>query len=199
MVSVAGLILAGGKASRFGGADKAFIPFAGRPLIEHVLARLRPQLSCLAISANGDPARFAAYDLPVLPDDPLFHDCGPLTGVLSGLRWAAMQKMDFLLTMPVDTPLIPTDLLARLTPGPAAVVQNGQMQPLVALWPVGFIADLEAFLREPGKHKVSVALARCGARSVVFSGPDVAFANINSPADLAAVQAMVGTSAVRDT
>lgn len=185
-MTIAGLILAGGQATRFGGADKAFVQLAGQPFIEHVLARLSPQLPLIAISANGDPTRFAAYGRPVLPDDPAFQDCGPLTGVLSGLRWAAMQKKDFLLTTPVDTPFLPVDLLARLLPGPSVAVQNGQMQPLAALWPVGFIPRLETFLRQPGRHKVSVALADCGARQVIFSGPDTLFANINSPDDLAA-------------
>ena len=193
--SVAGLVLAGGKASRFGGVDKAFIQLAGQTLIEHVLARLQPQVTVTAISANGDPSRFAAFGLPVLPDDPAFQDCGPLTGVLSGLRWAAMQKIEFLLTTPVDTPLLPTTLCARLMPGPAVAVQNGQMHPLTALWPVGFAPALEAFLRQPGKHKVSAALALCAARPVVFAGSDAAFTNINSPADLTAAQA--ASAAVR--
>lgn len=185
-MKVAGLILAGGKATRFAGADKAFIPLAGKPLLAHVLARLQTQVARIAISANGDPARFAAYGLSVLPDDLRFQDHGPLAGVLSGLRWASGQKLEFLLTTPVDTPFLPCDLLSRLWPGPSVVLQNGYIQPLVALWPVSFAADLEAFLRQPGKHKVSLALARCQARQVAFSDPDETFANINSPADLAA-------------
>lgn len=184
-MKVAGLVLAGGKATRFGGADKAFIQLAGKPFIEHVLARLKPQLARIAISANGDPARFAPYGVPVLPDDPAFPACGPLTGVLSGLRWAAMQKMDFLLTTPVDTPFLPTNLLTLLSPGPSVAIQNGQIQPLAALWPVGFEAGLEAFLRQPGKHKVSAALAQCQARQVVFAADEDVFANINSEDDLA--------------
>ena len=183
-MAVAGLILAGGQATRFGGADKAFIQLGGRPLLDHVVRRLTPQVSELAISANGHPARFAAYGLPVLPDDPAFHDCGPLTGVLSGLRWAAMQKKEFLLTAPVDTPFLPVDLCARLLPGPAVALQDGRLQPLIALWPVTFTSGLEAFLRQPGKHKVSIAIAACGARPVALSGSESDFANINSPTDL---------------
>lgn len=183
-MTIAGLILAGGKATRFGGADKAFIQLAGKPLLAHVLARLQGQVGPLAISANGDPTRFAAYGLPVLPDDPAFDDCGPLTGVLSGLRWAAAQNINFLLTSPVDTPFLPTDLCARLLPGPAVVVQNGRLQPLIALWPVDFITQLEAFLHQQGRHKVSVAVADCKARQVIFLDPDTTFANINSETDL---------------
>lgn len=185
-MNIAGLVLAGGRATRFGGADKAFIQLNGKPFIEHVLERLRPQLSLIAISANGNPQRFAAYGLPVLSDDQAFQECGPLAGVLSGLRWAASQKMDFLLTTPVDTPFLPVNLLAHLLPGPSVAVHNGRVQPLSALWPVSFIDRLEAFLGQPEKHKVSAALKLCQARDVVFSGADECFANINSEDDLAA-------------
>lgn len=180
----AGLILAGGQATRFGGVDKAFVQLAGRPFIEHVLARLSGQVARLAISANGDPTRFAAYGLPVLADNKLFHDCGPLAGVAAGLRWAHAQGAAFLLTSPVDTPFLPLDLRAQLEPGPAFAVHKGFSQPLCALWPVPFITGLEAFLRQPGRHKVSEALARCAARPVEMVAPEQAFANLNSPQDL---------------
>lgn len=180
----AGLILAGGQATRFGGVDKAFVQLAGRPFIEHVLARLSGQATCLAISANGDPTRFATYGLPVLADNKLFHDCGPLAGVAAGLRWAAAQGAEFLLTSPVDTPFLPLDLRAQLEPGPAFAVHNGMAQPLCALWPVTFISGLEAFLCQPGRHKVSEALASCAAESVEIEAPTQAFANLNSPQDV---------------
>lgn len=180
----AGLILAGGQATRFGGVDKAFVQLAGRPFIEHVLARLSGQATCLAISANGDPTRFAAYGLPVLADNKLFHDCGPLAGVAAGLRWAAAQGAEFLLTSPVDTPFLPLDLRAQLEPGPAFAVHNGMAQPLCALWPVTFISGLEAFLYQPGRHKVSEALASCAAEAVEIEAPTQAFANLNSPQDV---------------
>lgn len=192
-MKVAGLILAGGKGSRFGGADKAFVELAGKPFIAHVLARLQPQVLHVAISANGDPTRFLDYALPILPDDPAFQERGPLAGVLSGLRWADMQKMDFVLTTPVDTPYLPVDLRAQLWPGPSVALHKGRTQPLAALWPVGFAGALEAFLRQPGKHKVSEALGRCQAREVAVVAPDEAFANINTPEELASLSA--GTSA----
>ena len=180
----AGLILAGGQATRFGGVDKAFVQLAGRSFLEHVLARFSGQVDALALSANGDPVRFVAYGLPVLADNPMFSACGPLAGVAAGLQWAQAQGAEFLLTSPVDTPFLPLDLRAQLEPGPAFAVHNGMAQPLCALWPVAFISDLEAFLHQPGRHKVSEALARCAARPVEILAPAQAFANLNSPQDL---------------
>ncbi len=183
-MSIAALVLAGGKATRFGGADKAFLRLSGKPLVEHVLERLRPQVAPIAISANGDPARFAAYGLAVLADAPEFAGCGPLAGVAAGLRWAAGQGADALLTMPVDTPFFPLSLALDLSPGPSVAVYAGRQHHLAALWPVAFLPALEDFLRRDDKHRVRDALALCGARPVNFTGPQDPFANLNSPEDL---------------
>jgi molybdenum cofactor guanylyltransferase len=183
-MSIAALILAGGKATRFGGADKAFVPLSGRPLIEHVLERLRPQASIIAISANGNPARFAGFGLPVLADAPEFQACGPLAGVAAGLRWAAGEGAEFLLTMPVDTPFFPLTLAADLSPGPSVAVYEGRQHHLASLWPVSFLPGLEDFLRWDKKYKVRDALALCDARQVHFTSPKDPFVNLNSPEDI---------------
>ena len=183
-MNIAALILAGGKATRFGGADKAFVSLHGRPLIEHVLERLGGQASPIAISANGDPTRFSAYGLKVLADAPEFSACGPLAGVAAGLAWAEGVGAEFLLTMPVDTPFFPLTLAAELSPGPAVAVYQGRQHHLAALWPVAFRPGLEDFLRRDAKYKVRDALALCGARQVAFTTPRDPFANLNSPGDL---------------
>jgi molybdopterin-guanine dinucleotide biosynthesis protein A len=108
----AAVILAGGNANRMGGRDKAFLVLGGRPLIAHVRARLNLQAGPLAISANGDPVRFARYGLPVLADAPP-GGAGPLGGILAGLDWAAEAGESRLLTAAVDTPFLPDDLLRR--------------------------------------------------------------------------------------
>jgi molybdopterin-guanine dinucleotide biosynthesis protein A len=183
-MNIAALVLAGGKATRFGGADKAFVPLHGRPLIEHVLERLRPQASPIAVSANGDPERFQAYGLPVLPDAPEFAACGPLAGVSAGLRWAAGIGAEFMLTMPVDTPFFPPTLVADLSPGPSVAVYQGRQHHLASLWPVAFGPGLEGFLRRNAKYKVRDALALCGARQVHFTSLRDPFVNLNSPQDI---------------
>lgn len=182
----AALILAGGKGTRLGGVDKAFLCLDGCPLIAHVLQRLQPQTGNIAISANGNPKRFAGYQLPVLPD--LLHGAGPLAGVAAGLAWASAIGAADLLTVPVDTPLIPENLFARLAPSPSVAAHGNRQHHLVALWPAGFLPRLEAFLSGPGPYKVRDALALAGARPVAFTEPADPFLNINTPADLAAAE-----------
>jgi molybdopterin-guanine dinucleotide biosynthesis protein A len=181
-LTTAALILAGGRGSRMGGADKAFIQLLGRPLIEHLLARLRPQLGSIAISANGDLARFAAYNLPILPDQ--LPGKGPLAGLHAGLAWAQAIGVAWLATIPVDTPFIPDDFIARLTPGPSVAVHAGRQHHLAALWPVAFVPALANFLDAPGDYRVRDALALCGASQVEFTGVTDPFLNINTKEDL---------------
>jgi molybdopterin-guanine dinucleotide biosynthesis protein A len=183
---IAVLLLAGGNATRLNGADKALLFLHGRSLISHLLARLTPQAGNIAISANGDASRFAAYGLPVLPDAPEHAGKGPLAGVAAGLAWAASLEAEALLTIPGDTPFIPQTLISDLAPPPAVACHQGQQQHLVALWPCTFLPALKVFLAGPGPHRVRDALELCCARPVTFDGPSELFMNINTPEDLAA-------------
>ena len=182
-MKIAGLVLAGGQGRRMGGADKALMQLCGRPLLAHVLARLAPQVAACALSANGDPARFAAFGLPVLLDS--VPGRGPLAGVLAGLLWAQGLGAEALLTVPVDTPFIPADLAARLSPAPAAAAWGEARHHLVALWPVAFAGSLAAHLAGPGDDSVRRALALAGARYVAFPGETDPFLNLNTPCQLA--------------
>ncbi|WP_419900815.1 molybdenum cofactor guanylyltransferase MobA [Roseomonas sp. USHLN139] len=137
---ILGVILAGGLATRMGGGDKPLRPIAGRPMLEHLVERLRPQVDALLLNANGDPARFAGYGLPVAAD-PVPGNPGPLAGILAGLDHAADRQFDWVLTCPGDTPFIPPDLASRLhaacrqagTPI-ARASSGGRDHPPVALW-----------------------------------------------------------------
>jgi molybdenum cofactor guanylyltransferase len=114
MGSVLAVVLAGGLARRMGGGDKPLRMLGGRPLLDHVLARVGPQVAGVILNANGDPGRFAAYGLPVVAD-PLPEHPGPLAGVLAGLDWAAGRPgVTDVLSVPGDCPFLPDDLLARL-------------------------------------------------------------------------------------
>jgi len=88
---VVGILLAGGKSSRMCGGDKFLLPLAGRPILAHVIERLKPQVAELIISANGDPARFSAFGLPVVEDRLDFY-AGPLAGIFAGLEWARTNR-----------------------------------------------------------------------------------------------------------
>jgi len=181
---IAALILAGGSGSRLGGADKAFVPLAGQPLIAHLLARLTPQVEKIAISANGDATRFDSFPFLVLPDGKL-TGFGPLAGLKAGLEWAAQQEAESLITVPVDTPFIPLDLAKRLTPAPAVAVYHGRQHHLVAHWQVSALPVLRQFLKTGAPFKVRDFLTICGARQIAFEAASDPFLNINTPEDLA--------------
>ena len=190
---VVAVVLAGGQGLRMGGGDKALRLLGGRTLLDHVLARIAPQVDGVLLNANGDAARFAAWRLPVVGDQiPGF--AGPLAGVLAGLRWAAGQGAAELLVVPTDSPFLPGDLVARLRAGRggAALVcaaSGGRLHPVVALWPVGLAGALAAALAA-GERRVAGWMRRQGLAEVDFStGDGDPFANLNTPAELAAAEA----------
>src|ERR1700722_1123480 len=120
-MNIIGVLLAGGLARRMGGGDKPLRRIAGRPLLDRVIERLRPQVAGLVLNANGDPARFAAYGLPVVADSvPDF--AGPLAGILAGLGWTAANRPDcpMIVSVATDAPFLPTDLVARMAEAIAA-------------------------------------------------------------------------------
>jgi molybdopterin-guanine dinucleotide biosynthesis protein A len=182
----AALILAGGAGTRLGNVDKAFVGLGGRFLIDHLLGRLAGQVERVAISANGDLSRFAGFGLPVVTDGD-FAGKGPLAGVAKGLEWARGTGARELITVPVDTPFIPGDLVERLGAGPSVAAWRGRQHHLVAVWPVHGLAVLNAFLARPGAYKVRDALSLLGVRQVGFDEAEAdPFLNINTAADLEA-------------
>lgn len=189
---IAGIVLAGGEGRRIGG-DKPFRLLAGRPLLDHVLARLKSQADRLALNANGDPARFARWGLPVLPDGP-HEGAGPLAGVLAGMRWAGEEGA--ILTVAADMPFLPPDLVMRLKAGQrgATIVcaaSAGRLHPVVGLWPVSLADELGATLAA-GLRRVE-DFARSHPLSIVEFAPNPAdpFFNVNDAADLALAEALL--------
>ncbi|MEO9191629.1 MAG: molybdenum cofactor guanylyltransferase [Acetobacteraceae bacterium] len=184
------LVLAGGQARRMGGGDKALLDVGGRPMLARVLDALATEATAVAISANGDPARFAAYGVPVLGDGD-FLGCGPLAGVLAGLDWAAWQGGDVLLTVPGDTPFVPAGLAGALAPAPCCASSAGRVHPLVALWPASARTALRRVLSEPGSRGARWFADSIGMRAVEFAtGAGDPFLNINTEADLAVARAI---------
>jgi molybdopterin-guanine dinucleotide biosynthesis protein A len=184
MTATYGLILAGGAGRRLGGVDKAFVVLADRPLITHVLDRLNAQVGAIAVSVAGDGARFDALGLAALADG-AHAGKGPLAGVLAGLHWAAAGGGLSVVSVPVDTPFVPRDVVARLGIGPAAAGYRDRIHHLVAAWPVTAAAALEAFLAGNGPYRVSDFARSLGSRVVWFDGAADPFVNINTPDDLA--------------
>lgn len=189
-----GVLLAGGLARRMGGGDKPLVRVAGRTLLDHVIERLRPQVSALALNANGDAQRFAPWGLPVLPDD-VPDNPGPLAGVVAGMAWARAQGVPWLVTVAADTPFIPRDLVSRLHAArgayPIAVAcSGGRTQPTVALYAAALEPDLRAALAA-GERKIDRWTARHGEGFADWpEAPVNPFFNVNTPEDVASAEAL---------
>ncbi len=201
---IAGIVLAGGRATRLGGGDKPLRPLGGRPMLAHILERLKPQVGPVAISANGDPSRFAEYGLPVLADDGPGGQAGPLSGILSGMAWAKAANKRKVLTVAGDTPFFPADLAERLADATArrpdhiaVAASGGSRHPVFALWPVSLEADLSDFLAESATFSVAAFLERHGTVSLDFPMLSIAgktmdpFFNVNTQQDLSEAEAIV--------
>lgn len=205
--SITGLLLAGGQGARMGGQDKGLLLLDGRPLAAHVLERLRPQVGPLAISANRHCPEYLSLGCPVWPDEeagplsngpppaPRFR--GPMAGMLSGLRHC---NTEWLVTVPCDSPHLPRDLVARLAEAvqrhggllasactPGGPGEAPRSQPVFCLMHSSLQASLADHLAR-GRHRVRQWQSEMGGVEVLFD--DVhAFANANTPEDLARLRA----------
>lgn len=192
-MNITGVILAGGRAMRMGGADKGLIHLAGEPLVAHVIRRLQPQVGKILINANRNIEDYARFGHRVITDDAavINNDYpGPLAGVLSGLTHA---QNDFVLVVPCDAPLLPLDLAQRLlaglasNPTRAAYPHDGQRpQPTFVLLNANLRIELRDALQS-GARKMESWLINIGARNVDYSDCPQAFVNINTPEELAAI------------
>lgn len=195
-----GLLLAGGLSRRMGGGDKCLRLLGGRPILTRVIERAAPQVTGLVLNANGDPARFAGFGLPVVPDV-VEGFAGPLAGVLTGLEWARAHRPDvaWVATIATDTPFFPTDLVARLEAAVAAegaelacAASGGQAHPVFGLWPVRLAGELRRAVVEEGMRKIDAWTARYRLATVAFPAlPVDPFFNTNRPEDLAEAEILL--------
>lgn len=188
--AVTGVLLAGGRARRMGGRDKGLIDLAGRPLAEHALERLRPQVAEVLINANRNPDEYARLGVRVVPDS-LDGFLGPLAGLLAALEASARGLV---VTVPCDSPFVPADLVERLhaargrAKAEIAVAHDGErQQPVFLLAPVELAPDLRAWLVDGGR-KIDAWLARHRVVDVPFADSSDAFININTEEDRSAVE-----------
>lgn len=190
---VAGVLLAGGLSRRMGGGDKPLRPLGGGTVLSRVIARVGPQVRTLLLNANGDPARFAQFGLPVAADV-VEGFAGPLAGVLTGLEWALRQAPDcpWVASFPTDAPFVPEDLVARMLSAVereaadmACAASGGRPHPVFGLWPVRLAAELRRAMVDEGVRKVDVWTARYRLAVVDYPvTPFDPFFNANQPEDL---------------
>ncbi|GAB4288598.1 MAG: molybdenum cofactor guanylyltransferase [Thiohalomonadaceae bacterium] len=187
---ITAVILAGGRARRMHGADKALLPLAGRPLLAHVIDALRPQVATILLNSNHPAAEYASFGLPVIADT-LPEQPGPLAGLLAALQ---VSTSELVLCVPCDTPCLPAELVQRmhaaLTQAAANVctVSDGaRLHAAIMLAHRRVLPALEGYLVSGGRkvqdwlHGQKLAIAD-------FSDQTTAFSNINTAQDLHALE-----------
>jgi molybdenum cofactor guanylyltransferase len=186
---ITGLILAGGRGSRMGGVDKGLQNYRGLPLAMHALLRLSPQVGQVMINANRNLGAYESFGAPVWPDA-LPDFSGPLAGFLAGLDHC---ETPYLVTVPCDTPLFPTDLVARLSSAleaqgaEIAMARTGaQVQPVFTLMKTSLLESLVRFT-EGGGRKIDRWTAQHHTVEVDFDD-ESAFANANTQDELVALE-----------
>ena len=194
---VLGVILAGGQSLRMGGGDKCLRHLGGRPILEWVIERVRPQVPDLIINANGDPERFASFHLPVVADV-IEGFAGPLAGILTAVEWAATHRPSsrWVASFPSDCPFLPKDLVMRMLRAVeakngelACVTSSGRAHPVCGLWRVELAGRLRKGIVEDEIRKIDLWTAQRHVVEVAFaSEPLDPFFNVNSPEDLVAAE-----------
>jgi molybdopterin-guanine dinucleotide biosynthesis protein A len=190
---ITGLILAGGRGMRMGGVDKGLQTLQGKPMIMHVMQRLQPQVDRIMINANQNLDRYRDFSFPVWSDEKNDY-AGPLAGMQAGLIHC---ETPYMLTVPCDTPILPTDLVRQLataleqSTADIAVANTKQhdriqRQPVFCLMKKTVLTDLTTAL-ERGVRKVDLWLAEKNVVDVVFDD-EAAFANINTLEELNHIQ-----------
>lgn len=202
MTAITGAILAGGRSRRMGGAHKAFQPLAGRPLLSHVIDRLKPQCQTVLLSVEKIDDCWNAFGLQQVAD-PQPGSRGPLGGVLAALETASRPASAWLLLVPCDAPFLPVDLAERLAAAAlearveAAVASYRQhWQPTFSLWHSSLLPDLRAVVQQ-GRSGLKEYLE--SRRVATLEWPEAEpepFFNINDAADLAAAKALLDPGGV---
>jgi molybdenum cofactor guanylyltransferase len=196
--TLVGVVLAGGLGRRMGGGDKPLLTVGGKTMLARAVERLKPQVDRVVLNANGDPARFATYGLPVVPDT-IEGFAGPLAGLHAGMRWAHEHVPDArsIISVAADTPFFPMDLVERLSASSAdaddviaLAASPAGTHPVFGRWPVSLAGDLEAFLKSGESGKIVAFADRHIRLNVPFEDIDLPdgetvdpFFNVNTPED----------------
>ena len=190
-MEVTGVVLAGGQGSRMGGVDKGLQAFRGKPMVAHVIERLSPQVNEILVNANRNIEAYSAFGHRVIADG-IDGFAGPLAGVERGL---ANASGSLVVTVPCDSPFLPTDLVARLRDAleregaQVAVARAGdRIHPVFALMRREVHSSLREFLAS-GDRKVGLWHASLKRVEVSFDDEARAFANINTREDLSSLEA----------
>lgn len=200
--ALVGVVLAGGEGRRMGpGVPKPLRRLAGKPMVAHVVERLRPQVLDIVVIANEPPARFDFLDVAIIPDLPEVQRLvamqgrrlGPLAGILAGMEWSLKHHPEagWIVTAPADVPLLPLDLTVRLcghmhVPEPdVLMVRHGvRREHTVGVWAVTLVKDLRRAVLEEGVRRVEDFARRHRFAELAWPGSAECFLNVNTPEQL---------------
>lgn len=201
--ALVGVVLAGGEGRRMGaGTPKPLRQLGGKPMVAHVVERLRPQVMDLVVVANDPHPAYRRLGAAVIPDPPDIQRAarregrrlGPLAGILAGMEWSLAQHphAGWILTAPADVPFLPLDLTVRLcghmhVQEPDVLTVRGEHA--LAIWSVKLAADLRQAILKEGMRRVEEFAHRRAHDELAWPGSKAAFVNINTPEELRAAQA----------
>lgn len=194
-----GAIIAGGQSSRMTGQEKAFLKLGSKSVLTYVIERFEPQVGRLFINANGDPNRFSEFGLEIVPDV-MKQLATPLSGLHAALFFARSAKADVVVTVPSDTPFLPTDLVVRLKkkmPASGAVIASSHDQDhyIIGAWKTGLLEELERAIAKDGLFRVKDWAHRVSAQKVEWPvRPFDPFFNVNTPEDLRIAEQIVSVA-----
>ena len=192
---ITGVLLAGGLARRMGGGDKCLLRLDGERILERVIARAKPQVETLVLNANGDPSRFAEFELPVV-GDVMGDFAGPLAGILTGMEWARSESpgTKWLVSFATDAPFLPCDMVVRFLTAAehehaeiVCAISAQRTHPVFALWSLDLKDELKTAMINEGIRKIDNWTARYKITHVDFEfGPGEydPFFNVNRPENL---------------
>lgn len=185
--NITGIILAGGRAKRMGGQDKGLLSVHGQPMIKLIIDQLAPQVNGIIINANRNIDQYKLFNYPVVSDDDSDGFHGPLAGMLSTMK---ASKTDYILSVPCDSPFLPSDFSVRLltellhSDADICVVHDGdRMQPVFALIKTCLVESLQRFL-DNGERKIDLWYKQHHTVLTDFSDYRGISLNINTPEEL---------------
>ncbi|MDP1700820.1 MAG: molybdenum cofactor guanylyltransferase MobA [Aestuariivirga sp.] len=198
-MKIIGAIIAGGRSSRMGGREKAFLELASKPVILHVIEQFEPQVDQLVINANGEPARFSEFGLDVVPDV-LTSLTTPLAGLHAALKFTKSVEADVLVTVPSDTPFLPFNLVSKLMAkavvrGAAIAASGDQVHYIIGAWKTELLDDLESAIARDNLFRVKDWAHRATAQKVEWPiKSHDPFFNVNAPEDLRNAEQILGAA-----
>ena len=209
--ALVGVVLAGGEGRRMGeGVKKPLRLLGGKPMVAHVVERLRPQVMDLVVVANDPDPAFGRLGVPVIPDPPDIRRAarregrrlGPLAGILAGMEWALKHHphAGWILTAPADVPFLPLDLTVRLCGlmhVPEPDVLTVRREHALGIWSVKLAADLRRAIFKEGMRRVEEFARRHSYAELAWPGDRGAFVNINTPDELKAAEARLARARSR--